>query len=77
MTSPTLELKPGVPKFRRVSLPTPLPFVQQRTQKSLSPRAGFLKEISEFNIDPPFISPVTPSSSRYYNCYSFAHAEIE
>uniref|UniRef100_A0A914HJB8 Uncharacterized protein n=1 Tax=Globodera rostochiensis TaxID=31243 RepID=A0A914HJB8_GLORO len=51
----------GRSPMRRVSLPSALP--PPRTPNSLSPKLGFLKEISEFDIDPPFISPACSSSS--------------
>ncbi|KAL3104829.1 hypothetical protein niasHT_024028 [Heterodera trifolii] len=47
--------------MRRVSLPSALP--HPRMPNTLSPKLGFLKEISEFDIDPPFISPAASSSS--------------
>ena len=73
------QLKRG--QARRVSLPTALPLYHQqqqqgngrsprsRTPNSLSPKLGFLKEISEFDIDPPFISPAASSSSSTENSH--------
>ncbi|CAK5031791.1 unnamed protein product [Meloidogyne enterolobii] len=63
---------------RRVSLPNALLNNQSgggfrsprsRTPNSLSPKLGFLKEISEFDIDPPFISPGASSSSSADNSH--------
>ncbi|KAF7638937.1 hypothetical protein Mgra_00001459 [Meloidogyne graminicola] len=67
---------------RRISLPNTLNNQQRngggegglrsprsRTPNSLSPKIGFLKEISEFDIDPPFISPGASSSSSADNSH--------
>lgn len=48
---------------RRTSLPAVFNPIRSPTN-SLSPRLCFLKEISEFEIDPPFLSPAS-SSSRF------------
>jgi hypothetical protein len=46
---------------RRVSLPV----LRHYSPNRLSPRRfGYLKDISEFEIEPPYISPIDSSSSR-------------
>lgn len=46
---------------RRTSLPAVFNSIRSPTN-NLSPRLGYLKEISEFEIDPPFLSPASSSS---------------